>query len=76
MLTAQHQNDDPVTALHRAVRKDCGKVPSAGVRRAAYVSSTATIRTGATNCTTVTEGLLRPWVSSTSGHSRACISRF
>ena len=57
--TARRQNDDPVTALRPPCTKTVARYPCRQKSPSGLFSSTATIRTGATNCTTVTEGLLR-----------------
>ena len=50
--TAQHEKDDPVGVLQRAVRKDCGKVTLAPALVQRLCGSSTTITgTGATSCT-------------------------
>jgi len=49
---ARRKDDDPVSALRRAVRKDCGKFSLSAAVAERFFSSTATTRTGAINCTT------------------------
>ena len=55
--TALRQHDDPVAALRRAVRKDCGQISLATALAERLVSSTASTPTGAINCTMTTSPL-------------------
>ena len=51
---ARRWHDDPVGVLRRAVRKIAARCPCLLPSPSGFISSTATIRTGATSCTTTT----------------------
>ena len=49
---ARREEDDPVRALRRAVRKTAARCPSPRHWPSGSISNIATTRTGATNCIT------------------------